>query len=536
MTLDFDGSSAPCNFTSGSPPGSTYAASLGVTFSGSAEVLDACSSFGVSGFSAPNHLAWNSSAFISSSVTMTFSTALQSFSIGTASSSGGSVTGYDASGAVLDVASRSVSSTMSQTSVSGTGIVEVVVSATAYAGVYDDLSWTVLRDDDGDGYTIDVDCDDADPAVNPGATESCNLVDDDCDGTVDESDAIDAGTWFADADADGYGDAAVSDVACTQPSGTVADATDCDDADATVNPGATESCNLVDDDCDGTVDESDAIDASLWFGDADADGYGDAAVWAVACTQPSGTVADATDCDDADATVNPGATEVPYDAIDQDCDGSDLCDADADGFDAPECDGTDCDDDDDTVNPDAEDTWYDGVDSDCDEWSDYDADGDGFDSESYGGDDCDDALDDVYPGAPDAPYDGVIHDCDDADEYDADGDGFDAADHGGEDCDDANSDIRPDATETWYDGIDDDCDGNDDDQDGDGVGVAEDCDDTDPTVLVDCGSAEDDDTADPLDPEEEGGGKGASCAAAAGPSALWFAGLLPLAWLRRRRA
>lgn len=44
-------------------------------------------------------------------------------------------------------------------------------------------------DADGDGYTARLDCDDADPATHPDATESCdNNEDDDCDGMIDDQD------------------------------------------------------------------------------------------------------------------------------------------------------------------------------------------------------------------------------------------------------------------------------------------------------------------------------------------------------------
>jgi len=164
------------------------------------------------------------------------------------------------------------------------------------------------------------DCDDGDAAINPGADELCDSVDNDCDGAVDEDDATDAGTWYLDHDADGYGDATYSTTACTQPSGWVADDTDCDDLEPDAWPGASEYCDGFDNDCDGTVDEDEALDADTWYADSDSDGYGDASSTDAACDAPSGYVADDSDCDDADSAVNPGASEI-CNELDDDCDG-----------------------------------------------------------------------------------------------------------------------------------------------------------------------------------------------------------------------
>ncbi len=172
------------------------------------------------------------------------------------------------------------------------------------------------------GYVSDnTDCDDLRAATNPAALEYCNTHDDDCDGTVDEDDAVDAADFYRDSDSDSYGDPSVIDHTCYQPSGYVSDNTDCDDAESTTNPGASEYCDGHDDDCDGTVDEDDAVDASDFYADADADGYGNPSVIDHTCYQPSGYVSDNTDCDDALATTNPGATEY-CNGRDDDCDGS----------------------------------------------------------------------------------------------------------------------------------------------------------------------------------------------------------------------
>ncbi len=430
------------------------------------------------------------------------------------------------------------------------GIDELIMtpsdSSSGHFAVDELTYWT---DNDGDGF-ISTDCDDTSASIYPGADEYCDGVDNNCDGNIDEGTAIDASTWYADTDSDGYGDATVSDVQCTQPSGYVVDGSDCDDTSASNYPGADEYCDGVDNNCDSDIDEDTAVDASTWFADADSDGYGNAAVSDVQCDQPSGYVVDGSDCDDTDATIYLGAEEIPYDGIDQDCDGTDLCDADLDGFDALECAGSDCDDDDETVNTDATEVWYDGIDQDCDEQSDYDSDQDGYDSESYDGEDCDDADPDTYPDAPDENYDGVINDCNEADEYDADGDGYDASDYGGDDCDDANSSVYPGAEELWYDGVDQDCDGNDDDQDGDGYVQEDDCDDLDadsypgaPGLDDNCDAVEDDgddgsgavgDTGDSeaLDGGSTGGDKG-GCGQ--GAAAFGLFGLLGLALGRRRR-
>ena len=194
-----------------------------------------------------------------------------------------------------------------------------------------------------------LDCDDGDAAIHPGAAESCDGVDEDCDGDIDEE-AVDALAWYADVDGDGAGDPAARVDACDAPSGTVADDGDCDDSDPTILPGATETCDEVDQDCDGLVDEG-ATDATTWYVDADSDGYGESTTTTDACEAPTGYVALDGDCDDADATINPGATETWYDGVDSDCDGGSDCDADGDGFDAEACGGDDCDDGDPTTFP-----------------------------------------------------------------------------------------------------------------------------------------------------------------------------------------
>jgi hypothetical protein len=180
-------------------------------------------------------------------------------------------------------------------------------------------------DKDGDGHTSDVDCDDDDAKVHPGADETCNGKDDDCDGDTDEDGATDAKDWYPDVDGDGYGDTAGLRQACGVPAGYVLVDGDCNDNDKAINPGASELCfgagNQIDDDCDGNVDEADSADALVFYRDSDGDGYGDPADTSKGCVAPTGYVANADDCDDKDKAIKPGAVDLPdKNGADTNCD------------------------------------------------------------------------------------------------------------------------------------------------------------------------------------------------------------------------
>ena len=108
---------------------------------------------------------------------------------------------------------------------------------------------------------------------------------------------------------------------------------DCDDDNPNANPDASEYCDGVDNDCNGIIDEASAVDSQQWYEDADGDSFGNPDAYGQACEQPTGFVSDNTDCDDTDENTYPGATEVWYDDIDQDCDPSTEYDADGDGLD-----------------------------------------------------------------------------------------------------------------------------------------------------------------------------------------------------------
>ncbi len=111
-------------------------------------------------------------------------------------------------------------------------------------------------DTDGDGFFACEECNDTDPSIHPDATEVCDGLDNDCVSGVDQG-AVDAPTWYADVDGDGYGDEDdAGSTQCSQPPGAVLDNTDCDDAAAAVNPGVgLDLPNGADDDCDGFTDE-----------------------------------------------------------------------------------------------------------------------------------------------------------------------------------------------------------------------------------------------------------------------------------------
>lgn len=224
-----------------------------------------------------------------------------------------------------------------------------------------------------------VDCDDTNAAIGPTATEICNGVDDDCDGLTDDTDAdLDAGTtttFFRDADLDGFGGPDTFVERCQAPAGWSTSDLDCDDADADVNPDEVEVCNGRDDDCDALADDTDPdVDGttfSLWYLDADLDGWGTPTDVVASCAPPGGYVADPTDCDDADPAL--GAAELWL--VDDDLDGFGatalgpplgvFCTAPGAGS-ARLSAGLDCDDLDPFAFPGAPEVCVDGVDQDCD--------------------------------------------------------------------------------------------------------------------------------------------------------------------------
>ncbi len=205
-------------------------------------------------------------------------------------------------------------------------------------GVDDGLTFTnYYPDGDGDSYgsasaaaqsacapiagrvTSNNDCNDANAAVNPGRTEICNGIDDNCVGGIDEG--LPTANYYRDADLDGYGAVgATAVVSCGPVSGHVTNRTDCNDTNASINPGATEQCNGIDDNCDGSIDNG--VATLNYYPDADSDGFGSSAAMAQAsCSAVAGKVTNNTDCNDNNAAIKPGATEI-CNGIDDNCSGT----------------------------------------------------------------------------------------------------------------------------------------------------------------------------------------------------------------------
>jgi hypothetical protein len=177
-------------------------------------------------------------------------------------------------------------------------------------------------DDDGDGCPDTADCSPLVAFIYPGARETCNSVDDDCDGNVDES-AYGALTYYADGDGDSFGAPGTAVNSCMPIAGSVTNNTDCDDTNAAVNPAAKELCaTIYDDNCSGMVNEPGSFDATTFYRDDDADNYGISTSTVLTCVLPTNNyAAQSGDCDDANPLIRPLQMEL-CDGIDNNCDGT----------------------------------------------------------------------------------------------------------------------------------------------------------------------------------------------------------------------
>jgi hypothetical protein len=189
---------------------------------------------------------------------------------------------------------------------------------------------TDLYDDDGDGYcehpttpcsdgSLNGDCDDTLDYVNPGEEEVCgDIIDNDCDTIIDSEDALGCQVYYYDNDSDGYGATDVEPQRCicsSEMEWTAQQAGDCNDYDNLINPGAVESQDRLDNNCNSLKDET-----TEWYDD-DGDGYCEA-VSPDTCTLQSAPSVPwgGGDCDDTDDLVNPGATEDCGTTWDDNCD------------------------------------------------------------------------------------------------------------------------------------------------------------------------------------------------------------------------
>jgi hypothetical protein len=171
------------------------------------------------------------------------------------------------------------------------------------------------NDADDDGFPVGIDCNDADPAINPNANEVCDFIDNNCDGKIDEGLT---NTFFQDSDEDSYGSVNSSITTCSAPDGYVTNNSDCNDADPAINPNANEVCDNLDNNCSGQIDEN--LSTTIYYHDNDSDGFGNANSSINSCSEQEGYVTNGSDCDDSNNVINPNAIEIKDDK-DNDCDG-----------------------------------------------------------------------------------------------------------------------------------------------------------------------------------------------------------------------
>ena len=191
------------------------------------------------------------------------------------------------------------------------------------------------------GYSfIQGDCNDLDPAIHPAATETCNGVDENCNGLID--DEVPLINCYLDADGDGFGTPDSLILSCFIPDGYINNPWDCNDLDNTIHNlvtywldadgdgyGTNDSFDLFclnsppegyssfNGDCDDS--NPDVVDVELFYEDNDLDGYGQPGSGFYTCPDPGpGFCKNANDCDDSNPDIYPGAPELPN-GIDDNC-------------------------------------------------------------------------------------------------------------------------------------------------------------------------------------------------------------------------
>ncbi|NBX79739.1 MAG: T9SS C-terminal target domain-containing protein [Flavobacteriales bacterium] len=230
------------------------------------------------------------------------------------------------------------------------GTLNCLVQSTFYADTdndtFGDVNTTIQACAAPAGYVSNAtDCDDTNPAINPNTiwyldadndmsgdaantVTSCTeptsasyvLNSSDCDDNNPNVDSIT--TWYLDSDNDGFGNLALTTQNCGQPVGYVANSTDCDDTNNQNNPNATEVFDGVDNNCNTIIDEGFIL--TTYYEDLDNDGFGgDVSIQSV--TNPgAGYVLIGGDCNDNNNAINPNATDILGNGIDEDCSGSDA--------------------------------------------------------------------------------------------------------------------------------------------------------------------------------------------------------------------
>jgi hypothetical protein len=166
-------------------------------------------------------------------------------------------------------------------------------------------------DDDNDSDPDATDCAPYDPYINHLMPEMCDDVDNNCNGVIDEANAMGCIPFYQDSDGDGFGVFETKQCLCNVDQlGTSVKFGDCNDGDPALSPGAAEVCDDVDNDCDQNTDEG-----------CDEDGDGWCNIHVPVIGFPAICPFGPGDCFDGSEAVNPGMLEDPSDGVDNNCNG-----------------------------------------------------------------------------------------------------------------------------------------------------------------------------------------------------------------------